>query len=696
MFESIDVETHLAKRAQAAPRIVCGVVGSEDGSAKIHMRDAITAQWLRMCRDPNITIVNEYIPYDIACLLEQECDRGPFIEGTYGRVSEFNRASFDKLAAGQVIGIDICQQLLDVAEGEGLITWREKMGYSQVNVARWNGLDVPDKEETWRMYFSQLDGIAPELWPEDPREYLLGDGTTPLQVLRIQLARNQQWIDSYGHPVLHQAPTNTWSQVSLHLAASHGVRAHPGRTHRLDTRVRKHVDDLSAELLAPTDGTPPLLRWQKKKGVMELVRNTKIAQARMEAACAAQGRVAARTDPSDKFPAGQVQLDEDACILSADPLLLVYSEYGTSDNLLGRVEDLKEGAQGLPLNTSFTTVRATGRTSSRKPKPPHKGTQQQNWPRGTVEWWIRQPDGTKKKKKFNIGARECLEPREGCSFLWADFEAAEMHTLAQNCRDEVGYSRLGELLNNGIDPHAYFAGIARLGLSGMSDKEIAATVMARPDKKDFRDWAKPCNFGRPGGMGDEKFVLFSRKSYGVEFSIQEAGHYGRIWFDCYPEVKDLHKVVKKLLGRNQTCTVRIKRGGFVAGGKHFTAACNFFFQAPCAAGAKSALNWVCYECYADPNSPLFGFRIWNMVHDELCLEGPTERLHDAGVRLREIMEREFNFYTPDYPTGVEVIAGNAWSKNAKPCFVNAAGESCKQNDPGARLTPWIYEEKEAA
>lgn len=255
---------------------------------------------------------------------------------------------------------------------------------------------------------------------------------------------------------------------------------------------------------------------------------------------------------------------------------------------------------------------------------------------------------------------------EGC-YLWGDFEAAEMHTLAQSSADEVGYSKLGELLNQGVDPHAYFAGRARLGLTG-DPKTIADAVLARDDAKDQRGWAKPCNFGLPGGMGWEKFILFSRKQYGVTFSEQEAKYYKDLWLRTFPEIGDLHRLVKRLLGRNQTCTVRLKRGGFIGGGKRFTAACNFFFQAPCAAGAKAALCHVAYECYCDPDSPLFGFRVWDLVHDELCLEGPIDRVHDAGMRLREIMEREFNRYTPDYPTGVEVIAGKNWSKSAKPLF----------------------------
>lgn len=281
-----------------------------------------------------------------------------------------------------------------------------------------------------------------------------------------------------------------------------------------------------------------------------------------------------------------------------------------------------------------------------------------------------------------------------CCFLWGDFEAAEMHTLAQNCKDVIGFSKLGDLLNGGVDPHAWWAGTGRLGLTG-TDKEIADLVLGREDAKDQRGWAKPCNFGLPGGMGWEKFVLFSRKQYGVTFSEDEAKYYKTHWLRTLPEIGELHKHVKRLLGKRETCTIRLERGGFIGGGKRFTAACNFFFQAPCAAGAKAALNHVCFECYADPDSPLFGFRVWNLVHDELCLEGPAERVHEAGVRLREIMEREFNYYTPDYTTGVEVIAGFNWGKGAKPLFRGSDGKGCKASEPGARLTPGVWVPKQS-
>jgi hypothetical protein len=732
---SYDLETYVARRSEFAPRIVCGGWSRDGVTAEIGLREEAAAVFYHVLEhEPDTTVINQYIAYDLACELEAAATHPDRIVGAYGAVSRRVRLIWDALAAGRFVGVDICQQLLDVARGEGLITWREKQGYNITNIARWNDIPADEKDDhAWRTYYAQVDGIRPELWPADAREYVLTDALLPHKILTAQMRENQKWIESYGHPVLHQAPENTWSQTTLQLTAAHGVRANPGRVERLARIVRgeiagyarklRHEDtctltDLRPDQAQVSTGCPgcrralptaeeaargeqgpvaPLLRWKRDKGEWRLSRNTANAAARMRRVCELAGRTVTMTEPSKKFPQGQVQLDEDACVLSGDPVLEAYADYVGADVLRARVLDLEEAVRAnLPLHTSFTNVRATGRTSSRKPKPPHCGTQMQNWPR--IE-----------------GARESLEPRalvwdpyteswvQG-AFLWADFEAAEMHTLAQNCLDEVGYSKLGELLNKHVDPHAWFAGIARLGLTGMSDKEIADLVMGREDAKDMRGWAKPCNFGKPGGMGNEKFVLFSRKQYGVTFSREEAAYYGALWFRCLPEVKDLHALVKRLLGRNETCTVRLKRGGFIGGGKRFTAACNFYFQAPCAAGAKAALNQVARECYADPDSPLFGFRPWNLVHDEICLEGPLYRIHEAGERLREIMEREFNKYTPDYPTGVEVIAGMNWTKQAKPLKDKTTGRLI----PGVWVPPelrpadkkkqaWIaYEERKAA
>src|SRR3990172_11188659 len=656
-YASFDFETHLSKRAEYAPRIASGSWAEWSGLATdppspgaIGLRAESVAKF-RELLSRDVTLVNQFFAFDIAVMLEDAYKTAPECRvGKYGPVPCLVVQIWDALRAGRFVGVDVCQQLIDVAHGR--LDQREHHGYGLANIARWNGIECEDKEETWRLYYSQLAEISPEYWPEDARKYVLLDADLPLRILSKQLEENQRWIESYGHPVLHEAPAQTCAQTALYLVSAHGVRTNRARVEALRTKTTEHIASIQGRLQAAG-----LVRADGSK-------DTKAAKARVKAAFEAQGKdvpltVAAKGRKAKKEFVPQISTEEDTMILSSDPLLVDYADYSSSNTLLTRVEDLADGYE-LPLNVEFTSIRATGRTSARKPRAPHKGVQSQNDGQGS-------------------GVRECREPREGCAFLWADFEAAEMHTLAQNCKDEVGYSRLGDLLLEGVDPHAYFSGVALLGLTG-TPKEIADSEIGRDDSKTLRGWAKPFNFGKPGGMGNDKFRIFSRKQYGVTFSEAEAKHYGELWFRSFPEVKELHGIVKRLLGRKDTCTVRIKRGGFVAGGKNFPAACNFFFQAPAAAGVKAALCHVLYECYADPDSPLFGFRVWNLVHDELVLEGPIDRVHDAGERLRAIMEREFNFYTPSFPTPVEVISCNVWSKEAKPCFKDG------------KLALWIYED----
>ncbi|MEI6806161.1 MAG: hypothetical protein WCK49_06600, partial [Myxococcaceae bacterium] len=67
----------------------------------------------------------------------------------------------------------------------------------------------------------------------------------------------------------------------------------------------------------------------------------------------------------------------------------------------------------------------------------------------------------------------------------------------------------------------------------------------------------------------------------------------------------------------------------------------------------------------------------NFLHDEIMLEVPEERGHEAATQLAEIMVREFNHFTPDVPVKASPQLMRCWSKNAKPIY-NAQG----------RLVPW--------
>ena len=48
-------------------------------------------------------------------------------------------------------------------------------------------------------------------------------------------------------------------------------------------------------------------------------------------------------------------------------------------------------------------------------------------------------------------------PPDGHSFFAIDYDQLELRTFAAVCESRYGYSRMGELIRAGIDPHCYVA-----------------------------------------------------------------------------------------------------------------------------------------------------------------------------------------------------------------------------------------------
>jgi hypothetical protein len=76
---------------------------------------------------------------------------------------------------------------------------------------------------------------------------------------------------------------------------------------------------------------------------------------------------------------------------------------------------------------------------------------------------------------------------------------------------------------------------------------------------------------------------------------------------------------------------------------------------------------------------LFGCRPVLFLHDEIGIEAPIGRVHEAGAELARIMrETMVEVATPDLPSGADPIAMMRWSKNAEACY-----------DAAGRLIPWV-------
>jgi DNA polymerase I-like protein with 3'-5' exonuclease and polymerase domains len=283
----------------------------------------------------------------------------------------------------------------------------------------------------------------------------------------------------------------------------------------------------------------------------------------------------------------------------------------------------------------------TGRTSASKPNlqnPPRKG-----------------------------GVRECFVSRPGTCFVFTDYDTLELRALSQACLDILGRSKMAEALRRGEDLHLSLAA-EMLGIS-------VADALARQDSGDpqiaeYRQQAKPANFGFPGGMAAPSFREYA-EGYGVKLSEAQAQDIRDAWFKKWPEMQDYFSHVGNL--RDPLTQLR---SGRLRGGASFTAAANGFFQGLAADGAKEALWRVAKECYTDPESPLWGCHPVLFLHDEIGLEVPDGNTA-AAERLAVVMREAMQAWIPDVPITCGPVMMRRWYKGAKAVRENGVLVPCK-------------------
>jgi hypothetical protein len=127
--------------------------------------------------------------------------------------------------------------------------------------------------------------------------------------------------------------------------------------------------------------------------------------------------------------------------------------------------------------------------------------------------------------------RRAFVASPGHFLLAIDYAFIELRTLAAVCLQRYGHSVLADVIRQGIDPHAYTAAM----IHGRSldefmswkdeEREVEINGVKRPLKRHFkeaRQFAKPINFGVPGGLGAARLVDYARNTYKVEMTLEQA------------------------------------------------------------------------------------------------------------------------------------------------------------------------------
>jgi len=623
----------------------------------------ILTQWL----ESECILVGQNIAFDMAVI----CAEWPKLLPLVVRAYDQNRVTDTMIRA----------KLLDIAGGL-YAGWLDKSGkwykpkYSLADLARRFSKRTLVKDG-WRMFYAEFRDVPIQHWVEHAREvqdkyrpefglaehnllldpdnsevkqryadlkemltapvercieYPIEDAVAALEVYECQLA-HEKYLE------------NQWEQCRAafraHLQSCRGLKTDPVAVERLRAAtVHAHVqvqERLQVVGIVRKDGT----------------RDLKAAAAAMISACAEEGIEVRMTPPSKKFPEGQVCLDADACAAADDPIMADYALITSYGNILSKDIPMLLAGAVVPVQSRIGLA-ATGRETSSGPNIYNL--------RGMT---IETDNGDE------LSVRPCFVARDGWDIAQADYPALELHTLGQSCLDLFGFSKLAEMLNSGIDPHTAFA-------ANLEEISYEEAVERAKDKGWLpRKIAKVFNFGKPGGMGDKKFVKYLANN-GIDVDLKMVVAYTKLWKATFPEMVELFRAAGDAC-RTGSGTVDLPRSKRSRGGANYTAWCNTWFQGPGSDCTKRAAWMIMKACYVDQASPLYGSRIVAVVYDEFLVEIPRGPMqHEAAYELARLMRIGANELVPDVPFGeIEVLLMHAWHKKAEPAF-----------DANGRLIPW--------
>jgi hypothetical protein len=521
--------------------------------------------------------------------------------------------------ADRVLDLGVFERITEI---QGL-TQRKELSLDRIGQTY--GIPALDKEDDTRVTYGQyLDRPLSEYSPEH-LAYVRADGVATYTTFERQLKR---WgpKDCGGPGLVNLADVAFLSrkQFWLQLVRNYGIRTDPTKIGQLRTECEKAITKLRADALAVgflrADGT------RNMKAIKDRV--AEAYEGRPPMTSPAKGRKSAKPFVPSVSTA-RVTLEE-----SGDPVLEAFADFGEWSAVENK--DLPMLVQGTewPIHTKFG-IADTTRTTSAKPNL-------QNLRR-------------------SAGIRECFAPRPGYCFVSVDHGGLEIATLAQVCVTNLGMWDLANKVNRGEDVHCHVAAeIAGVNYA----RAVQLKRLGDPDMKNFRNCAKPVNFGKPGGMGDKTIRIYAKQSYGVDRPQAFWTEVSAAWERATPDGVEYLRWVRRLPRDGQDrYRVPIPGTTIVRGGATYCAAANTGFQG-LGAVIEAEVGWHLIRATLTPGSPLFGCPCVNFVHDEFVHEVPIGRQTEAAAEIVRIMVEKARRFLPDVKIEAEPAAMMFYSKDA--------------------------------
>jgi DNA polymerase I len=323
---SFDTETHRFRPGWMSPRVVClsYAVGDRTGLLDREAGAKYLAGALEEAAAGNLTITNQAISYDVACLLDTNPELGPLFVKAY-----------DALA---IHDTKIRERLLDVASG-GARPWRSLSLGALAD--QWLGRKL-DKV-TWRLGYDALEGVPIDQWEPGARDYAVDDSIAARDVYQKQ----EEAAQKIGYDWRAESGRQACYDLALRLCSSWGVRVDPVQVARLRESVQARMLPLFQAL---RDGG---LISDKGSKSMKAIRERVVAVLGNEAPTTPQGKVSTGAEILERC---------------GDPLLDALAEYNGLEKLSSTYLAKLEAAGAFPVHASYEVLGAdSGRTSSHDP-----------------------------------------------------------------------------------------------------------------------------------------------------------------------------------------------------------------------------------------------------------------------------------------------------------------------------------------
>jgi hypothetical protein len=646
---SFDCESYLIQPGLMFPKVVCWsvVFGNYQGEIlQQHVYSAeIGAKLIQTALAAGLKMVAHYAAFDVAANIN--------LTSTL----ENAKAWFDAYENGQVACTKVREKMHDIARGykfkpcphTGKPRIVDPRLYSLKTLA-WDYLkilvDGKDGADAWRLRYSELDGIPPEKWPLAAYSYSLLDSVYAFQVFLAQENR-------FG------TPANCEFQQRADLAATFmsawGLRSDPERVALFENYLENKMSTLWEELekvkiMVPSGVTKKPVDAQGRNALLsynKLTGKPTIDQGVLgHLVSVSFGGSPPLTDT------GRPKTDSETLSVCNHPALQLLAESQSAKHRINTyLPPLKQGVT-VPINPQYDVCKDTGRFSSFNPNI-------QNQPR-------------------NGAVRPCYVSRPGYVFCNLDYDQIELCVLANTLFDWFGSSAMADALRNARDLHSDFALEILAAETGqrISYEDFVSCLKGKFGKewkdkaKFYRQLAKVCNFGFPGGLGAATFVTYA-VGYGVTVTEDMARKLKRLWQTKWPEMTLYFARIGAMIVEGIGATIVQPYSERVRGQTDYCAACNQFFQGGAADGAKQALWEMIVACFTNPLSPLFGSRVVFAVHDEFMLEIPDKSpafRHAAAYEAKKIMISGMQKFCPHVPVSCDPVLIRHWYKNAEQVF----------------------------